>query len=603
MSSPSHTQSSVASTVFAVGLGVGVAAVAGVAVGAMFGASALSIAAASKQQARPPLTAKDLRRDEEGRILNWRSALRIIQQGGISPELRGTLWPFLLGVFSPDSTEQARARELVRLRGVYAQLLRVCERLEAEARAAAAAAAAPGHPDSPSKAARAAVAFGEAHRIIVMDGLRTDLRGGAGRGVDPGAGLSVLPISLDGGAPDILLVRREEDEEDAEARGAAGAGGAWDGASECDGGGTAAHAAAGPAGSGSPPSAPEPRRWDSRAARDALAAMPEGAAHAPRTLRLIRLLSAYSVHDPETGYCQGMSDLAAVVVMLVPDEALAFACFERVMRHARRNFRHDETGIKHQLLQLAHILSDTDPPLYARLRALDSGDCMFAYRMVVVMLRRELPLPRVLLVWEAAWAHAAAAGRGDGVPVAAGGWGRGEAPCDGADQSKGLSDVEATDAALGASLLRDGGKVAGGGEARHAADGAISGSQAASVEAAALPAEEPAPAPTAGAGQAADKTTAGGQPPAVAKRTPSQTGSAAAYAGGTSIPPPDFVLQFIAAVVRGQRRQVMSCCHGTDDVLRLFSGVQIDFWLTLAQAQKQYKAYSQGGRVPRAGAQ
>ncbi|KFM23920.1 TBC1 domain family member 15 [Auxenochlorella protothecoides] len=403
MSSPSHTQSSVASTVFAVGLGVGVAAVAGVAVGAMFGASALSIAAASKQQARPPLTAKDLRRDEEGRILNWRSALRIIQQGGISPELRGTLWPFLLGVFSPDSTEQARARELARLRGVYAQLLR---------------------------AARAAVAFGEAHRIIVMDGLRTDLRGGEDRGVDPGAGLS-------------------------------------------------------------------PRHWDSRAARDALAAMPEGAAHAPRTLRLIRLLSAYSVHDPETGYCQGMSDLAAVVVMLVPDEALAFACFERVMRHARRNFRHDETGIKHQLLQLAHILSDTDPPLYARLRALDSGDCMFAYRMVVVMLRRELPLPRVLLVWEAAWAHAAAAGRGDGVP----------------------------------------------------------------------------------------------------------TGSAAAYAGGTSIPPPDFVLQFIAAVVRGQRRQVMSCCHGTDDVLRLFSGVQIDFWLSLAQAQKQYKAYSQGGRVPRAGAQ
>ena len=40
------------------------------------------------------------------------------------------------------------------------------------------------------------------------------------------------------------------------------------------------------------------------------------------------------------------SDLAAIFVQLFDDDALAFACFERLMRSARRNFKHDETGIK-----------------------------------------------------------------------------------------------------------------------------------------------------------------------------------------------------------------------------------------------------------------
>lgn len=43
---------------------------------------------------------------------------------------------------------------------------------------------------------------------------------------------------------------------------------------------------------------------------------------------------------------QGMSDIAAVFVQLFDDDALAFAAFERLMRSARRNFRHDEAGIK-----------------------------------------------------------------------------------------------------------------------------------------------------------------------------------------------------------------------------------------------------------------
>jgi hypothetical protein len=55
--------------------------------------------------------------------------------------------------------------------------------------------------------------------------------------------------------------------------------------------------------------------------------------------------------------------------------------------------------------------------------------------------------------------------------------------------------------------------------------------------------------------------------------------------------PPEFVLQFIAAVVRAQRSRIMAECREHDDVLRLFNSLQIEFWQAVAQARKQHKAY------------
>lgn len=89
MSSPRHPHPSASSKALAVGLGFGVAAVAGVAVGVLFSANALTIAAATRQRAKPALCAADLEEDAEGRILNWRSALRVIQQ-----RVRRVVWVF-----------------------------------------------------------------------------------------------------------------------------------------------------------------------------------------------------------------------------------------------------------------------------------------------------------------------------------------------------------------------------------------------------------------------------------------------------------------------------------------------------------------------------
>jgi len=47
------------------------------------------------------------------------------------------------------------------------------------------------------------------------------------------------------------------------------------------------------------------------------------------------------------------------------------------------------------------VLEHTDKPLMFRLHQLGAADCHFAYRMVVVMMRRDMPISKVCLWWEA----------------------------------------------------------------------------------------------------------------------------------------------------------------------------------------------------------
>ena len=54
---------------------------------------------------------------------------------------------------------------------------------------------------------------------------------------------------------------------------------------------------------------------------------------------------------------------------------------------------------------------------------------------------------------------------------------------------------------------------------------------------------------------------------------------------------------FVASAIRGQRWEVMHSCQDHDDVLRLFNGIKIDFWATLAHAEKCFKRYAQGRAV------
>ena len=43
-----------------------------------------------------------------------------------------------------------------------------------------------------------------------------------------------------------------------------------------------------------------------------------------------------------------MSDLAVPMLLTFEDDAMAFWCFERLLQRVKKNFRHDESGIKYE---------------------------------------------------------------------------------------------------------------------------------------------------------------------------------------------------------------------------------------------------------------
>lgn len=123
--------------------------------------------------------------------------------------------------------------------------------------------------------------------------------------------------------------------------------------------------------------------------------------------RLVAILEAYAIYDPEIGYCQGMSDLLSPILAIIEDDHEAFWCFVGFMRKARHNFRLDEMGIRRQLKLVSKIIQSKDSHLYRHLEKLQAEDCSFVYRMVLVLFRRELSFEQTMCLWEVMWADQA----------------------------------------------------------------------------------------------------------------------------------------------------------------------------------------------------
>ncbi|KAL6314120.1 hypothetical protein AAG906_011859 [Vitis piasezkii] len=118
--------------------------------------------------------------------------------------------------------------------------------------------------------------------------------------------------------------------------------------------------------------------------------------------KLWDILAVYAWIDTDIGYCQGMSDLCSPMIMLLEDEADAFWCFEHLMRRLRGNFRCTDSsvGVETQLSNLALITQVIDPKLHQHLETLGGGDYLFAFRMLMVLFRREFSFGDSLYLWE-----------------------------------------------------------------------------------------------------------------------------------------------------------------------------------------------------------
>ncbi|CAD6223627.1 unnamed protein product [Miscanthus lutarioriparius] len=122
--------------------------------------------------------------------------------------------------------------------------------------------------------------------------------------------------------------------------------------------------------------------------------------------KLWDILAVYAWIDKDVGYCQGMSDLCSPMIVLLNDEADAFWCFEKLMRRLRGNFKctDQSVGVANQLQHLASIIQVLDPKLHDHLETLGGGDYLFAFRMFMVLFRREVSFGDSLYLWEMMWA-------------------------------------------------------------------------------------------------------------------------------------------------------------------------------------------------------
>ncbi|KAJ0977088.1 hypothetical protein J5N97_012562 [Dioscorea zingiberensis] len=121
--------------------------------------------------------------------------------------------------------------------------------------------------------------------------------------------------------------------------------------------------------------------------------------------RMSDILAVYAWVDPATGYCQGMSDLLSPFIVLYEDNADAFWCFEMLLRRMRENFQMEgPTGVMKQLQALWKILEQTDAEMYEHLSLIGAESLHFAFRMLLVLFRRELTFNEALRMWEMMWA-------------------------------------------------------------------------------------------------------------------------------------------------------------------------------------------------------
>jgi hypothetical protein len=118
--------------------------------------------------------------------------------------------------------------------------------------------------------------------------------------------------------------------------------------------------------------------------------------------KLWDVLSIYAWMDNDIGYVQGMNDICSPLVILIENEADCYWCFDRAMRRMRENFRctASSMGVQSQLGTLSQIMKTVDPKLHHHLEDLDGGEYLFAFRMLMVLFRREFSFADTLYLWE-----------------------------------------------------------------------------------------------------------------------------------------------------------------------------------------------------------
>lgn len=118
------------------------------------------------------------------------------------------------------------------------------------------------------------------------------------------------------------------------------------------------------------------------------------------TLR--HVLLSYAMYHFNLGYCQGMSDLVAVLTLMYEQEPKVFAMFRQLMSSkCEGNFISDvKLNMERQLSLLQQLIKNFVPELYHHLEKHGAEGMMFCFRWLLILFKREVDLQDLMLLWD-----------------------------------------------------------------------------------------------------------------------------------------------------------------------------------------------------------
>ncbi len=118
---------------------------------------------------------------------------------------------------------------------------------------------------------------------------------------------------------------------------------------------------------------------------------------------LFNVLTTYALNHPSVSYCQGMSDLASPLLVIMCDEAQAYICFCAIMIRMKANFLIDGIAMTQKFSHLSDAIKFYDLEFYNYLKLHQADDLLFCYRWLLLEMKREFAFEDSLRMLEVLW--------------------------------------------------------------------------------------------------------------------------------------------------------------------------------------------------------
>ncbi|XP_014681573.1 PREDICTED: TBC1 domain family member 1-like [Priapulus caudatus] len=124
-------------------------------------------------------------------------------------------------------------------------------------------------------------------------------------------------------------------------------------------------------------------------------------------LALFNILKAYSLCDGEVGYCQGLSFVAAVLLLHMGNEEKAFCLLKFLMFRVgfRRQYKPDMSALQIQMYQLSRLLHDQYRDLYEHFEQHEIVPSLYAAPWFLTVFSSQFPLRFVARVFDLVFLH------------------------------------------------------------------------------------------------------------------------------------------------------------------------------------------------------